>query len=120
MNTQQNSRARVAGLILAGVLGASGGVVAAGLVPARPVMSEHGMRVWGQRLTEQAEILRRDRADAAYGARLRAVAEERGAHAWTARLDGLAAERGVSGMSDRAANAWTARLNGLAEAADTP
>ncbi len=115
MNAQQKSRTKVAALVLAGILGVSVGAIAAGLLPARPEMSERGMQVWGERLSQQAETFRRDRADEAYASRLRAVAQQRVDDAWIARLNAFADEQGLRLMSDRVADAWTARLNGLAE-----
>jgi hypothetical protein len=114
MNAQQRSRTKVAGIVLAGVLGASVGVVAAGVVPSQPGATERGMQAWSQRLSDRAETLRQERSDAAYGARLRLVSQERVDDAYSDRLNGLADANGSRGMSDRAAQAWTDRLNGLA------
>lgn len=115
MNRRQMTRRKIAGLVLAAVFGAGGGVVVAGVLPARSGPSERGMSAWGQRLTDQAEAQRRERSDAAYGARLRLLAQRRVDEAYAARLNGLADARVVGGMSGRAAQAWTDRLNGLAD-----
>jgi hypothetical protein len=115
MNAQQRSRSKVAGLVLAAILGASVGVVAAGVLPGRPGASERGMNAWGQRLTQQADAYRQERSDFAYGARLRLMAQERVDEAYADRLNGLADAQGLRGMSDRAAQAWTERLSGLAD-----
>lgn len=115
MNARQMSRTRIAGLVLAGVLGASAGVAAAGVLPTRSGPSERGLSAWGQRLTEQAEAQRRQRSDSAYAARLRLMAQQRVDAAYSARLTGLADADAVRGMSHRAAQAWTDRLNGLAD-----
>lgn len=115
MNAQQTSRTRVAGLVLAGILGASLGVVAAGVLPSQPGTTERGMNAWGQRLTHQAEAYRQERSNAAYAARLRLMAQERVHEAYADRLNGLADAHGLRGMSDRVAQAWIDRLNGLAE-----
>jgi hypothetical protein len=112
MNAQQKSPTKVVGLVLAGILGASVGVVAAGVLPSQPGMTERGMTAWGQRLTHQAEAYRQERSNAAYGARLRLMAQERVNEAYVDRLNGLADAQGLRGMSDRAAQAWTDRLSG--------
>jgi hypothetical protein len=114
VNAQQKSRTKVAGFLLAGILGASVGVVAAGVLPGQPGATERGLNAWGERLTQQAAAYRQERSNAAYAARLRAMAQERVNHAYADRLNGLADAQGLRGMSDRAAQAWTDRLNGLA------
>jgi hypothetical protein len=115
MNAQQKSRTTVAGFVLAAVLGASVGVVAAGVLPSQPGATERGMHAWSQRLTDRAEALRQERSDSAYGARLRLASQQRVDDAYSDRLNGLADAHADGGMSDRAARAWTDRLNGLAD-----
>ena len=115
MNAQMRSPAKLAGLVLAGILGASVGVVAAGVFPGQPATAERGMTAWGQRLTHQAEAQRQERSNAAYATRLRLMAQERVDEAYLDRLNGLADAQGLRGLSDRAAQAWTDRLNGQAE-----
>lgn len=120
MESEQTSRTKIAGLVLAGILSASVGVAAGGLLPIRQGtteggMSERGRAVWAERLSRQAEAHRQERSDSAYSARLRMMARARVNAAYADRLNGLAEARGLRGMSDRAEQAWTDRLNGLAD-----
>ena len=111
MNARQRSRSKIAGLVLAAILGASVGVVAAG----QPGETERGRNAWGQRLTDLAEAYRQQRSDFAYAARLRLMAQARVDEAYADRLNGLADAQRLRGLSDHAVQAWTDRLNGLAD-----
>ena len=115
MNVEQRSRAKLAGVVLAGILAVSVGGAAAGVRPSGPGTTERSMAVWAERLSNQAEAYRRDRSDSAYSDRLRMMAQVRVDAAYADRLNGLAAALGPVGMSDRAEKAWADRLNGLAD-----
>lgn len=115
MNGQQRAFPRVVGLVLTVTLAASVGIVTAGVLPDEPSTNERGMDAWSQRLARQAETDRRERANSAYSARLRLMAQERVDGAYVERLNGIADAKGLRGMSSRAAQAWTDRLDGLAD-----
>jgi hypothetical protein len=116
MNGQLKSRKTVAGLALAGILGASVGAFVAGVLPVTPQVSERGAQAATDRLNGQAEAYHQARVDSAWTLRLTGIARQRADQAATDRLNAQADALGLRGMSDRAAQAWTDRLNGMADA----
>jgi hypothetical protein len=114
MDAKRTSRTKVAVLVVAVVLGASVGAVAAGILPEAAQPSSRAAQAWTDRLTAQAEAMQQRRTMDAWSLRLTEQARLRTNDAWSERLNGIADTLGARGMSERATQAWTDRLNGLA------